>query len=357
MDRPIVSVIIPTYNRAKFITGAVESVLEQSLRSIEIIVVDDGSTDDTRKVIDRFLIDDRIKYVHTENGGAAHARNTGMKAASGKYIAFLDSDDAYLPYKLELQTSFLESNPDIGMVYTEASAFDDAAFIEENHLRSYHQLYNRKGWAYKDIFPASGELAFAPLGKPVSWYSGNLFRYVLMGPLVMSPTVMFPAAVLKAVGYQNENYRLAEEYEHIVRVCKHYKVGFLDVPTYLIHYHGDQISMAKEPWSMEKALNEIETEKVLLQAVLDWGYKDAEYYAGNSWWLNPRLAELYHCLGEKWLEYGNDQAARDCFSKGLSFDPSWKKNRLCWYQSFLPAIARRVLRGVSVRMESRFSHL
>ena len=357
MDNPHVSLIIPTYNRAKFIPVTVERAINQSLKDIEIIAVDEESTDNTRKVLDIFLFDDRIKYVHTENGGAAHARNTGMKAASGKYIAFLDSDDAYLPYKLELQVSFLEVHPDIGMVFSEVTGFDDAGFFEEYHLRTYHQLYNRKRWAYKDIFPASGKLAFASLEKPIPWYAGHLFRYVLLGPLVMTNTVMFPRAILKKAGYQNENYRLAEEYEHIVRICKHYKVGFLDVPTYRLHYHGDQISMAKKPWSKEKALNEIETEKVLLQAVLDWGYKDAEYFAGNSYWLNPRLAELYHCLGEKWLEYGNVAEARDCFVKGLSFDPSWKKNRLCWYQSFLPAIARRILRGVSVRMERRFAHL
>ncbi len=115
--RPQVSVIIPTYNRARAADRAVRSVLHQSYQDLEIIVVDDGSTDDTQKVIEE-LDDQRLRYIrHERNRGGSAARNTGIEAAHGHYIAFLDSDDEWLPQKLERQAQFLQSSePSVGAV-------------------------------------------------------------------------------------------------------------------------------------------------------------------------------------------------------------------------------------------------
>jgi len=102
---PLVSVIIPTYNRAKYVTHAIDSVLAQTYPSYEIIVVDDGSTDDTRKELAPYM--DRIKYIRKEHAGHSAARNTAIRASRGQWIAFLDSDDAWLPAKLSRQMEFL----------------------------------------------------------------------------------------------------------------------------------------------------------------------------------------------------------------------------------------------------------
>jgi len=116
---PIVSVIIPTYNRAHVLARAIQSVLNQTYQDFEIIVVDDGSTDNTEEVIKSFN-DPRIRYIrHEENKGAAAARNTGIKAAKGEFIAFQDSDDEWLPKKLEKQMeAFDNASPKVGVVYT-----------------------------------------------------------------------------------------------------------------------------------------------------------------------------------------------------------------------------------------------
>jgi glycosyltransferase involved in cell wall biosynthesis len=336
---PSVSVIIPTYNRAKFLPGAIQSVLNQTFSNVEIIVVDDGSTDDTRQELEPFR--KKIHYLATKNKGASHARNIGMKAASGKYIAFLDSDDLYLPYKLELEVSFMESHPEAGLVFTEFSATDGSAILEEYHLRAFHGIYDRKGWSYEDVYPLKGELICASAGKPTPYYIGDIFKYVLMGPLVVSTTVLFPREILKEVGYQNENYRYCEEYEFVVRICKRHKVAFLNIPTYLYCYHPNQISKVKQARTKQKMLTDIETEKVITQAILDWGYNDPDYYLLNRDWLDRQLAEQYLCLGEKWLELGNSQKARECFKTGDTFDPVWGGNRQSWWFSFLPEIMRR----------------
>lgn len=343
---PCVSVIIPAYNRAGFLPAAIQSVLAQTYRNVEIIVVDDGSTDDTGKIIIPFH--DRIKYILTGNKGPAHARNAGMKAAGGKYIAFLDSDDTYLPDKLDAQVSLMESEPTVGMVFTEFSAATEAGVWQERHLRTYHGVYDREGWSYDDIYQVKKDLSCG--GRIVECYIGDIFRYVLMDPMVSSFTVLFPKKVLETVGYQNEAYRLAEDYEFTVRICKRFKAAFLNIPTYVYRYHAGQVSMPNQPKTKEKLLKVIRIHEVFLQAVLDWGYGDREYYSRNREWLDTRIAGLCQCIGEFWMEYGDVKKGREYFKKGLSFEPDGKKNRKSFYRSFLPASLRRVYAGASRRI-------
>lgn len=106
-----VSVVIPTYNRAPYVTMAIESALAQSYQDYEIIVVDDGSTDGTRDVLEPYR--DRIRYMYQDNKGVSAARNTGIQEARGEWIAFLDSDDEWLPNKLEIQMKHIKNYPNI----------------------------------------------------------------------------------------------------------------------------------------------------------------------------------------------------------------------------------------------------
>lgn len=116
-NKPIASVILTTYNRSDILPRAIKSVLKQNYQDYELIIVDDHSTDRTEDVVNSFNRD-KIKYIHHEqNRGLAAARNTGIRKAQGKYIAFLDDDDEWLPGKLEKQVEFLDKHPDIGMVY------------------------------------------------------------------------------------------------------------------------------------------------------------------------------------------------------------------------------------------------
>lgn len=342
-DSPLVSVVIPSYNRADLLPIAVRSVVDPSLDGVEIIVVDDGSTDDTANVVAR--LGEAVRYMRTEHGGAAHARNVGMKAARGAYIAFLDSDDLYLPGKLALQVAFLEAHPDLGMVSTEVSSFDGERVIEQLHLRSYHGAWSWKRWAYEDVYPVKGSFDWA--GQSIPYYTGDIFRFVLRGSLVMSNTILFRREILDRVGPQNESYRYAQDYEFVVRICKHSRVGFLDVPTYLIRYHEGQHSMYQGALARgrkrKNMQSDIAAETVALQAVLDWGCGDPEYYAANRNWLDYRVAEVHHNLGMLWLTKGDASKARECFRSGIERDPRCLPNRVDWWWSFLPSIVRRGL--------------
>jgi len=125
MSSPLVSVIIPTYNRAALLCEAVDSVLQQTYRNIEVIVVDDGSTDDTTAVMEKY--GDRVRYSRRPNAGVNAARNLGFKQSKGEFIALLDSDDLWAPYKLELQVRLLRFFTDVGFTFSNFHIFKGAS--------------------------------------------------------------------------------------------------------------------------------------------------------------------------------------------------------------------------------------
>src|SRR5688572_19309459 len=116
------SVIIPTYNYGRFVREAIESVQRQTVQDFEIIVIDDGSTDDTQEVL-RGIADPRLRIYRTENRGLSAARTEGLRHTRGEFIAFLDSDDRWRPEKLELQLAMMEREPDLGAVFTNLVQF------------------------------------------------------------------------------------------------------------------------------------------------------------------------------------------------------------------------------------------
>lgn len=140
---PKVSVIIPTYNRGSLIARAINSVLSQTFKDFEIIVIDDGSTDNTQEVLESF--EGEIRYVYQQNGGIAKARNRGIELAQGNYIAFLDSDDYWAPEKLALQVRVLDFNPKVGIVYSRMPIVNEAGHVlgmKPNGVsgRNFHEL-------------------------------------------------------------------------------------------------------------------------------------------------------------------------------------------------------------------------
>ena len=114
---PLVSIIIPSWNTAAYVGEAVDSALAQTYPNIEIIVVDDGSTDNTKELLQPYADAGKIHYVYQANKGLAGARNTGIRMAKGEYIAFLDDDDEWLPAKLDRQVAFLDADHSVSMVF------------------------------------------------------------------------------------------------------------------------------------------------------------------------------------------------------------------------------------------------
>jgi len=154
---PRVSVIIPTYNRAHIVGEAIESVLAQTYQDFEIIVVDDASTDNTREVLAGYAAHhpDKIRVIYREtNGGAGAARNDGIRASKGEYISFLDSDDLYLPHRLQVAVDALDANPSFGGAYADLRRVaPDGAVLSSWLGEAGHRA---SGWIFKQQLTRGG---------------------------------------------------------------------------------------------------------------------------------------------------------------------------------------------------------
>ena len=128
---PIVSVVIPIFNGAPFVAKAVESILAQGVSDVEIIVVDDGSTDGTQAVLAELATTAGIVWFQQDHGGPARSRNRGISEASGEFIALLDCDDVWLPGKLEAQLAIMRARPAVGVVHTDYEVVDEQGRVEE----------------------------------------------------------------------------------------------------------------------------------------------------------------------------------------------------------------------------------
>lgn len=136
---PIISVIIPTYNSAPYIVNCIESVINQTLNNIEIIIIDDGSTDNTKNKIENYINTEKVHYIKQKNMGVSAARNHGVKIARGEYIAFIDSDDCWLDNKLELQLKIFNKYPEVVLVTTANIEVDvDGNILSKSKLDRHH---------------------------------------------------------------------------------------------------------------------------------------------------------------------------------------------------------------------------
>lgn len=337
-----VSVIIPTYNRGPFIVEAVESVLAQTYQSFEVIVVDDGSTDDTLERLEPYQ--SNISIVKTNHGGAPYARNAGIRAAKGKYVAFLDSDDRYLPHKVALQVQILDRFPDVDLVYSEFSGFGEGG-REEFHLKTYHESAFRNGETYAHYFDQAWSLREAGIECP-PWsdrkiYAGRIFDRYLAVLFVFVNSLMVRRAALETVGFHDESMSLFDGYDLVLRIAKRSRVAFVDLPTYELRYHDGQISTTKRH---DGAAVLVAKQQQLLTIVERHGVLDEAYYRSNKAMVDVVMARLHRALGIALMCYpGHEAEARAVFSAGGRYGLSVPGFQTL---TFMPSLIRRVVMKV-----------
>jgi glycosyltransferase involved in cell wall biosynthesis len=198
---PLVSVVIPAYNREKQIAKAIQSVQLQTYTNWEMIVVDDGSIDATAKVVDGFAKQDRrIRFIrHNANRGAQAARNTGIRLAGGEWIAFLDSDDEWLPRSLQVRL--------------EKALLMKVAVV---HSGSY-------------IIMSEGEIELYRCSQP----SGKVYRSILTNECPMFPSLLVSRSALERIGYLDEKIVSFQEWDTFIRLAKYYEFAFVPEPTFV----------------------------------------------------------------------------------------------------------------------------
>ncbi len=213
--KPEISVIIPTFNRENLLSQSIKSILSQSYQDFEIIVVDDASTDNTRKIVESFNVD-KIRYIrHKKNKGGAIARNTGIKTAKGKYIAFQDSDDRWLPMKLEKQIKIFENSPpEIGLVYT--------------------GLWKIKG--DKKIYIPSG----------ANKKDGDVYKELLKRNFVAAPTILVSKRFLDKAGMFDKRLSRLQDWELAINLSRYCKFKYINKPLVISSYTSNSISSDRE---------------------------------------------------------------------------------------------------------------
>lgn len=198
-EMPLVSVIIPTYNRIATLPRAISSVLNQTYGNLELIIMDDGSVDGTEEYI-KSIKDDRIIYKRSEiNLGPSVARNRGTELARGEYLAFQDSDDEWMPDKLEKQMALMLEDEGISLVYSEYGVYLGEMFVSYVPSR----------------------------GVPYEEKSGDIFARLLLHPLIGTPTMVVKTREFLEEGGFNEALRAYEDYEFTLRFSREHKIGFI----------------------------------------------------------------------------------------------------------------------------------
>jgi glycosyltransferase involved in cell wall biosynthesis len=253
---PKVSIILPTYNRADTILRAIRSVLAQTFADWELIVVDDGSEDDTPAILAG--LDPRITVIRQENRGFTEARNTALRAARGAYCAFLDSDDEFLPHHLELCTAFLDAFTEEQFVSTElledfghgrvvnhyrtetsawyprkaaligSHCFDLPPGQTDDYLRAYESREPIGDWGRHIIERLSP-------AQPVFLYRGHIFKHMRFDFMIAITASVIRRSVFETLGFPEARWSMGSDFHFLARMCKAFRANYLSIPTFVKH--------------------------------------------------------------------------------------------------------------------------
>lgn len=267
---PKVSVVIPTFNRRDLINQSIQSVQAQTYQDYEVIIVDDGSTDNTREILEPLLLKHNFHYFYQENQKQAIARNNGIRNSCGEYIAFLDSDDLWHPRKLEYQVIVLEQHPEIGMVYSNQS------LIQNNHKEK-------------------------PIKYPYGLLkSGEIFKDLLLRKYYCStPSILVRKSVLDEVGLFDENLGNAlEDWELTLRISQDYKVYCIDEPLMLRRLHDGSPDNYFELRNnnLQRILKKYLKNPDLSKPFTNKVWSKAYFTCGHSYFLNSCYKKALFCF-------------------------------------------------------------
>ena len=281
-NNPLVSVIIPVFNGEKYIVEAIESVLEQSYRNIEIIVIDDGSTDDSAANLHPYL--DKIRYIYQKNGGIASAYNSGAEACKGEYVAFIEQDDVWLPEKLSMQVAYLVEKPNLDMVFCRYFIVDDRVATKRPELS--------KCWP--------GEVSFQ-----------ELFLNTLENASIITfSSVLMRKSLLRAIMPFDERLRVSVDYDTWLKVAYESKIGFLDKP--LLKYRLHDFNTSSAP------ITALEDDLIVLQK---WQNNKRLLGIIGKGRVVDRLWSLYNGLRFYYMQSNSVSDERRCLMRMIRLKP------------------------------------
>jgi glycosyltransferase involved in cell wall biosynthesis len=291
-ESPAVSVVIAAYNAERTLSETLKSIGAQTFRDFEVIVVDDGSTDGTSEVVGEIAAgagaaSPRMICQRQPNRGPAAARNRGFDAARGRYLAFVDADDLWMPEKLEKQVGYLDAHPEDGMVYSDAEVFD--------------------GESGKTLCRVSDKCRL---------YEGNVLERLFLTCFIPSATPMVRRAVFEAAGLFDESRELemAEDWAMWLRIASCWRVGLVREPLAKYRIHGASITHSSNADALYESKRKVVEQAVARNPALE-GMKSRV------------LGDIAISAGLRHLKRGDLQAARRMFAEAIHERP-W--DALCY---------------------------
>ena len=238
------SVIIPTYNRSDLLVEAIQSVQQQTVQEIEIIVVDDGSTTPVAKRLKGFK---GIRVVCQENCGLNAARNSGLNKAGGDFIALLDDDDLWLPFKTDIQIAALERFPEAGFVFSDFSIFDQRGVKSIHGLSTWNNF--PQSWQTGIEFRQSAQelgLPLPPDGCDYQVWVGSIYHHMLYEPCVLPSTALIRRAAIAGETPFPVGNTHCGDWQFFAEMTRRAPCVFLELPTVLNRSHDDAVRLTRK---------------------------------------------------------------------------------------------------------------
>jgi glycosyltransferase involved in cell wall biosynthesis len=278
---PKVSVLVPTYNYEQYLPMAVESVLGQSYADFEVVLIEDCSTDGSRELAEKYYrLDDRVTLVlHHVNSGLSCARNSGLIAATGEFIAMCDADDIWLSHKLQVQMDRFKETPGVGVVHSDSAIID-----REGKLT---------GQRFSDLMHRTGQVT-----------SGNLFEELCERNFMCVPTVIMRRETMEYAGGFDASLRSLEDWVCWAKSSRRYLFSYIEEP--LVQYRVHGASLSHDPIGMAK--NRVKAIHILLEAFRDMP--------------SPIRARMLYNLGVSHLEISDARGAVAAFTESIQTYPA-----------------------------------
>ncbi|HEX2565854.1 MAG TPA: glycosyltransferase family 2 protein [Burkholderiales bacterium] len=342
---PLVSVVIPTFNRAYCLGRAIDSALSQTHRRCEVIVVDDGSSDGTAQLVAaRYGHDERVRYARQRNRGVSAARNRGLALARGKYVAFLDSDDVWHPWKIAVQIACLE-HAGAGMIWTDMDTVDpQGRIVRRRCMREHYSAYRYV--TERTLFASSASLGsilprHADPAPGTRLYWGDVYSGMILGNLCLVSTVLVERALALRAGGFDEAMRTGEDHGFHLRVSREAAAAMLDAAS-MRYRVGAEDQMTNARHGLAIARNALATIAPAIR-------RDRSRIRLPGALIRRKLASTHEWIARELVERGDNRGARRHFASSLLQRPlqpmTWLRLAAACAHPRVTALLRRAYRS------------
>lgn len=286
---PTISIVMPVLNGERYIAEALESIRSQTYRDYELLVVDDGSTDRTREIVMTFAGRMNVRIIrHETNLGITPSVNDGLRHASGKFVAFLDHDDAWLPEFLETQLAYLTTHPDVGMVHSDFRTIDGDGKVLEHSVARERKRTRPSGFVFRDLF---------------------------MQSMICGNSVLIRKECFDRLGLWDERLRWAD-YHMWLRVSRHYRIDYVDRVLTAYRQHSSQCTRSNTSRPADEPPVPLQTLQHLVE-----DHPEIRDEIGQRT-INRRMASFYFDLAYGWFSEGKLGNTRLCLRRALRLWPT-----------------------------------